>query len=253
LQCRLAEKDLLRWAQCNPAQPVGSVHYSHFDVVVNPALPIDEYNALRQAFADFPSVFNAAKGSLPALADHPPVDLMNDNSFESNDIRSNLFFAWHARELNAIFSHYFSQMTSATTHASAVARVLELAVEHGGFGRHVHELKAMLSRHFVLLTSVTTRESAPAPVHAFEFANKQGGEIAPEHEFEFANEHEGLSRYPLLRPRVLATFRDLPKLHVLPHPTPNALHNRSKRGDAPLTPSTRTPSRIGAHLPSTHH
>ncbi len=42
---------------------------------MNPALPIDEYNALRQAGADVPSVFDAAKGSLPALADHPPVDL----------------------------------------------------------------------------------------------------------------------------------------------------------------------------------
>jgi hypothetical protein len=57
------EKDLLRWAQCNPAQPVGSVQYSHLDVDVNRALPIDEYNALRQAGADFATVFDAAKGS----------------------------------------------------------------------------------------------------------------------------------------------------------------------------------------------
>ncbi len=48
---------------------------SHLDVDINPDLPVAEYNALRQAGADFPSVFDAAKGSLPALADHPLVDL----------------------------------------------------------------------------------------------------------------------------------------------------------------------------------
>ena len=75
LQHRLAEKDLQRWAECNPETPVGSVKYSHLDVDVNPALTSQEVAALRQASADFASVFDAAKGSLPALADHPPVDL----------------------------------------------------------------------------------------------------------------------------------------------------------------------------------
>ncbi len=75
LHCRMAEKDLLRWAECNPEQPVGGVQYSHHDVDINPDLPAAEYAALRQASADFPSVFDAAKGSLPALADNPPVDL----------------------------------------------------------------------------------------------------------------------------------------------------------------------------------
>jgi hypothetical protein len=75
LQCRLAEKDLVRWAECNPETPVGTVRYSYLDVDVNPALSADERAAIVQADADFASVFDAAKGSLPALAEHPPVDL----------------------------------------------------------------------------------------------------------------------------------------------------------------------------------
>ncbi len=75
LQYRLAEKDLVRWAECNPAVPVGTVQYSHLDVDVNPDLPPPEQAALRQASADYASVFDAAKGSLPALAEYPPVDL----------------------------------------------------------------------------------------------------------------------------------------------------------------------------------
>ena len=75
LQCRLAEKCLLRWAQCNPEVPVGTVQYSHLDVDINPELSSPEQQALRQASADFAPVFDAAKGSLPALAAHPPVDL----------------------------------------------------------------------------------------------------------------------------------------------------------------------------------
>jgi hypothetical protein len=75
LQCRLAEKDLMRWAEFNPEIPVGTVRYSYLDVDVNPALSADEHAAIVQAGADFASVFDAAKGSLPALAAHPPVDL----------------------------------------------------------------------------------------------------------------------------------------------------------------------------------
>jgi hypothetical protein len=54
LQCRLAEKDLVRWAETNPATPVGTVNYSHLDVDINPQLPPEEHAALRQAGADFP-------------------------------------------------------------------------------------------------------------------------------------------------------------------------------------------------------
>jgi hypothetical protein len=75
LQCRLAEKDLVRWAESNPETPVGRVQYSYLDVDINPQLTADERAALTQAGADFASVFDAVKGSLPALAAHPPVDL----------------------------------------------------------------------------------------------------------------------------------------------------------------------------------
>jgi hypothetical protein len=74
-QFRLAKKDLVRWAETNPATLVGTVKYSHLDVDINPQLPPEEYAALRQAGAEFAPVFDAAKGSLPALAAHPPVDL----------------------------------------------------------------------------------------------------------------------------------------------------------------------------------
>ncbi len=59
----------------NPETKVGTVIYSHLGVDVNPALQPHEIAALRQAGADFASIFDAAKGSLPALVDHPPVDL----------------------------------------------------------------------------------------------------------------------------------------------------------------------------------
>jgi hypothetical protein len=44
-------------------------------VDINPDLTADERAALVQAGSDYASVFDAAKGSLPALAEHPPVDL----------------------------------------------------------------------------------------------------------------------------------------------------------------------------------
>jgi hypothetical protein len=75
LQCHLAEKDLVRWAECDPEMPVGTVRYSYLDVDINPALSADERAALLQAGSDHASVFDAAKGSLLALAEHPPVDL----------------------------------------------------------------------------------------------------------------------------------------------------------------------------------
>ncbi len=63
LQCRLAEKDLLRWAQCNPEKTVGQTLYSHLDVDVNPALPPAEYHALQQAGADLPPFLTLPRAS----------------------------------------------------------------------------------------------------------------------------------------------------------------------------------------------
>ncbi len=67
---------------------MGTTKYSHKDVNVNPVLPRHEQDALRQAGADFASVFDAAKGSLPALAEHPPVDLnfKSDWKYVSNPV-----------------------------------------------------------------------------------------------------------------------------------------------------------------------
>jgi hypothetical protein len=42
LHYRSAEKDLVRWAECNSAVTVGTVQYSHLDVDVNPDLPSPE-------------------------------------------------------------------------------------------------------------------------------------------------------------------------------------------------------------------
>ncbi len=42
LQYRLAEKDLLRWVECNPETPVGTTKYSHKDVAINPVLSLHE-------------------------------------------------------------------------------------------------------------------------------------------------------------------------------------------------------------------
>ncbi len=64
LQCRLAEKDLVRWAACNPEPPVGTVQYSYLDVDINPDLTADERAALVQAGSDYASVFDAAMSRL---------------------------------------------------------------------------------------------------------------------------------------------------------------------------------------------
>jgi hypothetical protein len=53
LQHRLAEKDLQRWADCNPESKVGSVKYSHLNVDVSSALLPHEIAAFCQAGADF--------------------------------------------------------------------------------------------------------------------------------------------------------------------------------------------------------
>jgi hypothetical protein len=48
LECHLSEKDLLKWADHNATKSVGSVPYSYLDVDVNPALPEDQQQQIRQ-------------------------------------------------------------------------------------------------------------------------------------------------------------------------------------------------------------
>jgi hypothetical protein len=52
LECRLAEKDSLRWAEFNPEVSLGTVQYSYLDVDINLALSLDEHAALLQSGSD---------------------------------------------------------------------------------------------------------------------------------------------------------------------------------------------------------
>jgi hypothetical protein len=72
----MSEKDLLTWAEHNKETPVGYTMYSHLDVIYAvDTLSPDELRQLRAASNKYQSVYNAAKGALPALANHPPVTL----------------------------------------------------------------------------------------------------------------------------------------------------------------------------------
>jgi hypothetical protein len=74
LQCRLWEKYLSTWAEHKPDVPVGHTQHSHLDVVYDhDNLAPHEIQQLQVASATYEHVFKAAKGALPALANHPPV------------------------------------------------------------------------------------------------------------------------------------------------------------------------------------
>ncbi len=76
LQCRMSEKDLLAWADHNKETPVGYIQYSHLDVIYSiDTLSPYELRQVRAASAKYKNVYNAAKGALPALANHPSVTL----------------------------------------------------------------------------------------------------------------------------------------------------------------------------------
>ncbi len=75
LQCRLSEKDLLALAEHHHDVPVGTVKYTYLDVVYFDGLAPDELEQLRHVSKKYQSVFDATKGGLPALANHPPVSL----------------------------------------------------------------------------------------------------------------------------------------------------------------------------------
>jgi transposase InsO family protein len=75
LQCFLSEKDLVTWAAHHHDVPVGTVAYSHLDVIYCDTLTPDEIAQLRAVSERYKIVFIANKGGLPALANHPPVTL----------------------------------------------------------------------------------------------------------------------------------------------------------------------------------
>jgi hypothetical protein len=72
-QCYLAERDLLAWAEHHHATPIGTIHYTYLDVVYFDGLAPDEIAQLRAVSKQFRTVYDATKGGLPALANHPPV------------------------------------------------------------------------------------------------------------------------------------------------------------------------------------
>jgi hypothetical protein len=76
LQCLMSEEDLLTWAEHNEEIPVGYTQYSHLDVVYSTAkLSAAELQQLQAVSSSYKAVFNAAKGALPALANHSPLTL----------------------------------------------------------------------------------------------------------------------------------------------------------------------------------
>ncbi len=72
LQCRLAEKDLIAWAEHHKDTTIGYTQYSHLNVIYDDAnLAADELLQLQAASKRYKNVYDAAKGALPALANHP--------------------------------------------------------------------------------------------------------------------------------------------------------------------------------------
>ncbi len=71
LQCFLSEKDLVTWAAHHHDVPVGTVTYSHLDVIYCEKLKPEEIAQLRAVSEKYQIVFIANKGGLPALANHP--------------------------------------------------------------------------------------------------------------------------------------------------------------------------------------
>jgi hypothetical protein len=82
LQCRMSEKDLLAWAEHHKDTPVGFTKYSHHDIVYSlDTLSPVELQQLREVSSTYKNVYDAAKGALPALANHPPVTLNFGSTF----------------------------------------------------------------------------------------------------------------------------------------------------------------------------
>jgi hypothetical protein len=75
LQCHLSEKDLLAWADFHHDTPLEATPYSYLDVVYFDGFAPAEMDQLRAASERYKKVYDATKGGLPALANHPPVSL----------------------------------------------------------------------------------------------------------------------------------------------------------------------------------
>jgi hypothetical protein len=77
LQCHLSEKDLVSWAwaEHHKNDTMDVIHYTYLDVIYFDGLTPDELAQLQYASKKYQSVYDAAKGGLPALANHPPVKL----------------------------------------------------------------------------------------------------------------------------------------------------------------------------------
>ncbi len=73
--CYIGEKQLAQWWEANKEKPVGHIPYTHDDVDINPDLFPQEITKIKRINEKYASVFNAAKGALPPLADGPPIEL----------------------------------------------------------------------------------------------------------------------------------------------------------------------------------
>ena len=71
----MSEKDLLKWWEANKDKPANYVPYTVGDVNIYPGLSDEEFARVREETAEYADVFDAMKGSLPKLANHPPVEL----------------------------------------------------------------------------------------------------------------------------------------------------------------------------------
>ncbi len=75
LQCHLSEKDLLVWAEHHIGTSVDTMQYTYLDVEYFDGFTPDELLQLRLVSERYQSVYDATKGGLPALANHPSVAL----------------------------------------------------------------------------------------------------------------------------------------------------------------------------------
>jgi hypothetical protein len=74
-QCYLSEKDLLAWAEHHHDTPIGTIRYTYLDVVYFDGFAPEQLDQLRAASKRYQTVYDANKGGLPALANHPPASL----------------------------------------------------------------------------------------------------------------------------------------------------------------------------------